>query len=122
MRNSFTEEEKKNFRISCLKEKIKLNEKILTKYINEPEYLSLITEPLKASKTAKNGLSLFSKSEENNLVDKEQPKEIVNFFKFTCLLLNKEIKEEEIIEDNFIKTFFKKVIPENMTLSKFMFF
>lgn len=113
-----TEEEKKDFKISCLKEKIKLNEKILSKYINEPEYSALIMEPLKPSKTAKNGLSLFSKDEENNLVNKEQPKEISNFFKFVALLFNKEIKEEDIIEQNYIKTFFKTIIPENMTLSK----
>lgn len=119
LRNSMTEEEKNEFKISCLKEKIKINEKILSKYLNEPEYSALITEPLKPSKTAKNGLSLFSKDEENNLVNKEQPKEITNFFKFVALLFNQEIKDEDIIEDNFIKTFFKKVIPENMTLSKY---
>lgn len=105
-----------------MKEKIKLNEKILSKYINDQEYSTLITEPLKASKTAKNGLSLFSKDEESNLINKEQPKEINNFFKFLALLLNKDIKNEEIIEDNFIKTFFQKVIPENMTLSKRYYF
>jgi len=118
LRNSMSEEEKNDFKISCLKEKIKLNEQILSKYINEPEYSSLIMEPLKPSKTAKNGLSLFSKDEELNLVNKQQPKEITNFFKFVALLFNKLIKEEDIIEDNFIKTFFTKVIPDNMTLSK----
>lgn len=113
-----SEEEIKQFKIRCLKEKISLNDKILNKYIEEPEYKGLITEPLKPSKTAKNGLSLFSKDEENNLINKEQPKEIINFFKFLALLFNKDIKEEEIIENNFIKTFFNFVIPENMTLSK----
>jgi len=115
-----SESEKNEFKITCLKEKIKLNEKILSKYISEPEYSVLITEPLQPSKTAKNGLSLFSKDEENNLINKEQPKEIINFFKFVTLLFNKQIKEGEIIEDNFIKTFFKKVIPENKTLSKLL--
>lgn len=113
------EEEKNTFKVSCLREKIKLNEKILSKYLNEPEYSALITEPLKPSKTAKNGLSLFSKDEENNLVNKEQPKEITNFFRFVALLFKIEIKEEDIIEDNIIKTFFKKVIPDNMTLSNY---
>lgn len=113
-----TEQETINFKLSCKNERIKNNEKILTKYLNDPEIGVLITEPFKPSKTAKNGLSLFSKEEENNLLNKEQPKEIINFFKFLSMLFNKEIKEEENKENNYIKLFFKIVIPENMTLSK----
>ncbi len=113
-----TEYEKNDFKICCLKEKIKFNEKIVEKYINIPEYTNLIIEPFKPSKTAKNSLSLFSIDEENNLINKEQSKEIVNFFRFLTFLFNKNTKEqEEIIENNLIEFFFHKFVPENMSLS-----
>lgn len=116
LHNSLTSEEVQKFKIECLQEKIKINEKIILKYMSDPDNAELITECFKASKTAKNGLSLFSKIEEDNLINKEQPIEIINFFKFTTLLLNKEINPSEA-EENYIKAFFKTIVPENMSLS-----
>lgn len=116
LRSALSEKEQNNFKIVCLNDKIKINEKILEKYTNDPEISTLITENFKASKTAKNGLSLFSKDEEKNLKSKEQAKDIENFFEITAMLLNKKIPENEI-EENYVKTFFKKIIPPNMELS-----
>ena len=121
LRNVLSEKELNNFKIVCLIDKIKINEKILEKYTNDPEISTLITDNFKASKTAKNGLSLFSKDEEKNLKSKEQTKDIENFFEITTMLLNKKIPENEI-EENYVKTFFKKIVPPNMELSNINYF
>lgn len=76
-----------------------------TKFINCSEFLSKydlnhINKPFIPTKTAQNGLKFITKEEENYLLKKEQPKEIINIFILIFILLNEEyenIPPEQII-------------------------
>lgn len=76
-----------------------------TKFINCSEFLSKydlnhINKPFIPTKTAQNGLKFITKEEENYLLKKEQPKEIINIFTLIFILLNEEyeyIPPEQLI-------------------------
>lgn len=82
--------------------------------------IDALGEAFEASKISKNGLSLFTKSEEHDLLNKDQPIEIVHFFKFVGLVFGTKIEEEQECEQNnknFIQFFFQKFFPENANIS-----
>jgi len=115
--------EAKQSNINLIAEKIEKNEKFLENYLSNESYKNLILESFKSSKIAKNGLSLISKDEENNL-KKETNTEIIDFFKMSALLLQKENEENFQCEENnlFIKNYLEKFLPEKKSLSKFFIF
>lgn len=91
----------------------KLNEKLKEEEISE----EIISEKFEANKTSKNGLSLFTRREFNELMTKDQPSEIINFFKFFCLIFENQIIPHEN-ESDFIRVLFERTFPENSNLSK----
>jgi len=90
-----------------------------SKFIADKLYDSNIenlAEGFTASKISKNGLSLFTKNEENELKTKEQTAEIINFFKFVSLVFeNKFLPCEN--DTQYIKVFFETFLKENSNLS-----
>jgi len=107
-------------KIKYLIDKINSKTKFITDKLGDKN-LEKLAEPFIASKISKNGLSLFTKNEENELKTKDQPIEIINFFKFVSLIFdNKFLEFENDLE--YIKLFFEKFLNENANLSKFNYF
>lgn len=104
--------------MEILKINIESNEKILSEKLKEENLKEeIIAEKFVANKTSKNGLSLFTRREFNELMNKEQPPEIINFFKFFCLIFENKIFPYENDTD-FIRLLFERTFPENSNLSK----
>jgi len=106
-----------NLEIKIEENSKKLNEKLKEEKIPE----EILSEKFTPSKTSKNGLSLFTRREFNELMTKEQPVEIINFFKFFCLFFENKIIPYEN-ESDFIRVFLERTFPENSNLSKIIFF
>lgn len=78
--------------------------------------LESLAESFVVTKISKNGLSLITKNEENDLITKVQTIEIINFFKFVSLIFNNQYLECEK-DSEYIKLFFEKFPLENSNLS-----
>jgi hypothetical protein len=69
-----------------------------------------INKQFNPSKTAINGLNFVNQTEEQNLIKKEQPIEIINVFKLIYILLNENYEE---IEDNkILENLITKILPK----------
>ena len=55
--------------------------------------MNKICIPFSPNKTAKNGLMFISKEDEKNLIENEQPEEIIIIFKVVLLLLEEDISK-----------------------------
>ena len=78
--------------------------------------MNKICIPFSPNKTAKNGLMFISKEDEKNLIENEQPEEIIIIFKVVLLLLEEDISK---IENNKILQYlfvdiFQKYKVENI--------
>ena len=72
--------------------------------------MNKICIPFSPNKTAKNGLMFISKEDEKNLIENEQPEEIIIIFKVVLLLLEEDISKIEnnkILQYLFIDIFQK---------------
>lgn len=112
----------KKIKVNYLELKIQKNTKELNEKLQEGQIpLEIISEKFTANKTSKNGLSFFNHKEYNDLISKDQPIEIINFFKFFCLIVENKIisKENEIDDKDFIRLFFERTFPDISNLSNF---
>jgi hypothetical protein len=91
-----------------------LNEKLQEENIN----MEILLEKFTPNKTSKNGLSFFNQREYNELITKDQAIEIINFFKFFCLIIENKIIPNDNDKD-FIKLFLERTFPETSNLSNF---
>ena len=110
----------KKIKVNYLELKIKKLTKNLNEKLKEEKIsIEILSKKFEANKTSKNGLSLFTRWEFKELVTKEQPKEIINFFKFFGLIFENKIFSCEN-ENDFIKLFLGRTFPENSILSKIL--
>ena len=68
-----------------------------------------MNRPFAPSKTAINGLNFVTTIEEQNLLKKEQPIEIINVFKLIYVLMNESL--ENIEENKIIENLLNTVLP-----------
>jgi len=102
-------------KIKYLLNKIHSKKKLISEKLGDLN-VEMLSENFTVSKISKNGLSLFTKNEEIDLKTKEQPIEIINFFKFVTLIFYNKFLECEQDRD-YIKIFFEKFLLENTNLS-----
>ena len=108
---------KNNFNMKALvEEKVCQMEKKLSaleeencKYFTDPTIVSLINKKFSPSKTAQNGLTFVTKTEEENLWKKDQPEEILKVFRIIYLIMNENM--EEIAATELIGNLIKNVLP-----------
>lgn len=105
----------KKIKLNYLKQKINSKTKFITDKLGDSN-LERLADCFSASKISKNGLSLFTKNEENELKTKEQPVEIINFFKFVSLVFQNKFLECDN-DANYIRIFFENFLQENSNLS-----
>jgi hypothetical protein len=107
-------------KINYLLQKIESKSKFISDKLGDSHFEKL-AEGFSASKISKNGLSLFTKNEENVLKTKEQPAEIINFFRFFSLVFDNKFLECGNDAD-YIRIFFENFLQENSSLSKLIKF
>jgi len=93
----------------------------LSRYLTDNTLESLINKQFNPSKTAQNGLNFVTKEEENNLLKKDQPEEILNVFRLIYILLNEDYKDitpQKIIE-NLNTKIFARMGVENISKINF---
>lgn len=74
-------------RLSSWELSLKNQEEMYNIHIKNPSYEQFLFGKFVPSKTGKNGLNFIRTEDENNLITKEQPEEILNFIKIIYILL-----------------------------------
>ena len=76
-----------------------------------------MNRPFAPSKTAINGLNFVTTIEEQNLLKKEQPIEIINVFKLIYVLMNESLEniEENTIIENLLNTVLPRIKVDSLS-------
>ena len=96
-------------KVCQMEKKLSALEEENCKYFTDPTIVSLINKKFSPSKTAQNGLTFVTKTEEENLWKKDQPEEILKVFRIIYLIMNENM--EEIAATELIGNLIKNVLP-----------